>query len=406
LIAALLVGACSVAEKETSSAGAPEAPDENGPAGVKADGGATQTPNKQLPAGAVPTCTTDLKEALTRLAVPGLSAGIVKNGKLVCTAVSGLANIEENRPVTPDTVFDWASVSKTVTAVTLMTLFDEGKLGLDDAINAHLPFQVAVPSCPTTPITFRHLLTHTSSITEDDEDGAYADSYVQGDSPIPLGDFLKGYLVPGGSGYNAKENFEKGCPGTISSYSNVGAGLLGYLAEQIGKTPFDQLAQERVFKPLGMNESSFRVKGFDLTHLAMPYEISGTTFTAAGHFGFPTYPDGMLHTSIPQMARFLLMFMQLGEYEGTSILARTTAEEMRRFQIPALDDTQALIWYSEAFGGRPLVIGHNGGDPGVSSNMYFDPDDGSGVLLVANGEWNEPESDALMTKLFLEAKSY
>ncbi len=335
--------------------------------------------------------------------MPGLSAGIVKKGKLICTAVAGMANIAEPRPVTPNTLFAWASVSKTVTAVTLMTLFDEGKFALDDDINPKLPFKVRVPSCTKTAITFRHLLTHTSSITEDDETGAYADSYVQGDSPIALGTFLRDYLVSDGKHYDARDNFERACPGTIASYSNVGAGLIGYLAEVIANKPFDELAKERVFEPLGMNEASFRLKDLDVTHVAMPYETSGAAFTPVGHFGFPTYPDGLLRASVPELARFLAMFMELGELDGVRVLAKTTAEEMRRIQLPNVDDAQALIWYTESFPGRKRVLGHDGGDPGVSSNMYFDPEDGSGVLLVANGEWAETAANELMGKLFAEA---
>jgi CubicO group peptidase (beta-lactamase class C family) len=366
----------------------------------EADAQGARTP---LPA-AVPSCTTDVSAELARLAVPGLAAGIVKNGRLVCTAVAGSANIEEKRPVTPDTVFAWASTSKTITGVTLMTLFDEGKFELDDDINAHLPFQVKVPSCPSKPITFRQLLTHTSSIIEDD-DGPYGDSYTQGDSPVVLGDFLKKYLVAGGAHYDATANFVKGCPGTTNEYSNVGAGLIGYVAEAMAKTPFDKLAEARVFKPLGMNETSFRLASFDLSHVAMPYERSGATFKAAGHLGFATYPDGLMRTSVPQLARFLLMFMQHGELEGTRVLARATVEEMRRPQIPTLDAAQGLIWFQQDFGGR-TTIGHDGSDPGTSSNMFFDPTDGAGVLLVANGEWNESAAATLMEKLFAESKGY
>ena len=79
---------------------------------------------------------------------------------------------------------------------------------------------------------------------------------------------------------------------------------------------------------------------------------------------------------------------------------------MRRVQIPDLDDTQGLIWFEDSFEGRPRVIGHDGDDPGVTSNMYFDPVDGSGVLLVANGAWTDSGAEALMAKLFLEAKAY
>jgi len=73
-------------------------------------------------ATAVPTCTTDVAAELGALHVPGIAAGIIKHGQLACTATAGMADIANARPVTPDTVFAWALVSKTVTATALMIL--------------------------------------------------------------------------------------------------------------------------------------------------------------------------------------------------------------------------------------------------------------------------------------------
>src|SRR5262245_55098193 len=83
----------------------------------------------------VPTCSTDVAGALVGLKVPGVSAAIVKHGALACTAVAGSARIESDQAVTPDTIFAWASVSKTVTATAAMMLYDEGRFGLDDNID-------------------------------------------------------------------------------------------------------------------------------------------------------------------------------------------------------------------------------------------------------------------------------
>jgi CubicO group peptidase (beta-lactamase class C family) len=128
----------------------------------------------------VPQCATKVREKLHRLDVPGLSAVIIKNGRVACTAVAGMANLEKNRPVEPETVFTWASVSKTVTAVAVMKLVDDGAFKLDDDINSYLPFPVRIPACPGKPITFLHLLTHTSSIVESEYEGVYADLYRGG----------------------------------------------------------------------------------------------------------------------------------------------------------------------------------------------------------------------------------
>jgi CubicO group peptidase (beta-lactamase class C family) len=352
----------------------------------------------------LPPCTTDVRKELSRLGVPGLSAVIVKNGRVACTAVAGMANIEKNRPVEPETLFAWASVSKTVTAAAVMKLVDDGTIKLDDDINAYLPFPVRIPACPEKPITFLHLLTHTSSIVESEHKGVYAHLYVKGDSPIALGDFLKDYLVPSGAYYNSKKNFKKRCPGTDVSYSNVAVGLLGYLVEVIAGTPFEVFSRDHIFTPLGMKEAAWRLSELDPEHVAMPYSGDQSSgFKPAGHIGFPTFPDGLLRTSAPQLARFLLMFMQFGELDGTRILSRESAASMRHVYFPELNDKQGLIWHYTSFGSRKRVIGHDGSDPGTSSMMYFDPKDGAGVLLVANGSWKWKPAMALVEKLFKEA---
>src|SRR3954463_8329679 len=102
-------------------------------------------------AAPAPTCKTDLNSQLRILNVPGVAAAIVKDDRIVCTAVAGFANIEQKRPVTPDTLFMIASVSKTITATALMQLYDQDKFELDDDINDYLPFKVRIPASPASP---------------------------------------------------------------------------------------------------------------------------------------------------------------------------------------------------------------------------------------------------------------
>ncbi|MEM9491775.1 MAG: serine hydrolase domain-containing protein [Myxococcota bacterium] len=347
-----------------------------------------------------PACHTDLTPHLDLMGVPGLSAGIVKNGRLACTAVAGHADVEQNRRVEPDTVFAWASVSKTVTAVAAMILHDQGHLDLDGDIDAVLPFSTRNPHCPGQPITVRQLLTHSSSIVDSD---LYDDYYVSGDSPIGLGEFVRGYVTPGGAYYSAEANFAAACPGTVNEYSNVAVGLLGHVVESIANMGFDAFCRERIFAPLGMHKSSFHLANLDIANIAMPYMGR----IPVGHLGFPTFPDGLLRSSVPQLARVLAMMAERGVYEGQRILDPATVVEMARVQIPALDDTQGLLWFYDRGG---AVLGHDGSDPGISSFMYFDPHTGDGVLMVANGDWyaaddDAPAAHALLGELFAEAAS-
>ena len=349
----------------------------------------------------VTTCSTDAAAALSALGVPGVSIGIVKDGRLACTGVAGMADIEQARPVAPDTVFAWASVSKTITATAAMILVDDGAIGLDDEINDHLPFTVDNPHCPESAITLRQLLTHTSSVIDGP---AYDASYTVGDPEVSLGDFLQGYLVPGGAAYSASDNYDYDCAGTYTEYSNVAVGLLGHVVEVVAGVPFDQFCRERIFTRLGMSETSFHLAGVTLDNVAMPYNVEGGELVANGHVGFPTFPDGSLRTSVTHLARFLAMSAELGVYNGERIVTEASAQAMREIQNAELDDAQSLIWYYDHDG----LLGHNGSDPGTSSDMFFDPSSGAGVLIVANGDWYGEQDDAaavdqLLADLFSEA---
>lgn len=372
---------------------------ETGDTDAETDGAETGAPD------GIPACSVDLTPELERLQVPGLSAGIIVDGQLVCTAVAGWADVEAQRPVTPDTLFEWASVSKTVTVTAALILYDEGRFDLDDDVGDYLSFPVRNPACPQTPITFRQLMTHTSSII--DNESVYEGTYTVGDSPLSLGDFVRGYVEPGGEFYDAQDNFDYECAGSYLEYSNIAVGLLGHAVEQIAEQPFDDFCRERIFDPLGMGEGSFHLANLDVETVAIPYEpAGGGDVTRIDHVGYATYPDGLLRTSVPDLARFLSMMSESGAFEGERILEEDTIEELSQVQFPGLDDTQGLVWYYD-FGGD--LLGHDGSDCGASSLMFFDPATGNGALLVANGLWwdaAEAEAFTAFEALMDEAASY
>jgi CubicO group peptidase (beta-lactamase class C family) len=182
----------------------------------------------------VPACRTNLARQLRALDVPALAAAIVKRGRVICASAAGVANIEQEQPATPDTLFLIASVSKTITGTALMQLRDQGKFGLDDDVNRYLPFRVSIPAAPAASITFRQLLTHTASVADNTKyincpgscayGSAISDFVTRGvDSPISLADLTRGYLTPRGPYYDAVANFKPGAPGTISDYPTWGS---------------------------------------------------------------------------------------------------------------------------------------------------------------------------------------
>jgi CubicO group peptidase (beta-lactamase class C family) len=318
--------------------------------------------------------------------VPGLAVSVVKKDKVLWTGAYGWANREQKIPVTDDTLFQVASVSKPVTACAVMQLVEQGKLSLDADVNEVLPFPVRNPKHPKVPITLEHLLTHTSGIR--DNWNLLEDTWVKnGDVPKPLGESLAAYLQPKGEYYSAKKSFYQWAPGTKSQYSNVGVALAAYLAEAKAKTSFETLCQKGIFDPLGMQGSSFRLKGMDQTKLAMPYGFKKKTgvFKPLGHHGYLDFPSGTLRVTAPHLARFLLSFIGDGQLEGTRLLKTETVRQMRKIPFPKADSKQGLVWYFDKLGGAK-TMGHDGGDPGISTVMQYRIKDGVGYVILQNGE--------------------
>ncbi len=353
-------------------------------------------------AGATSTCKTNLRKQLSDLRVPGLAVAIVKDGSIVCTGAAGMANMEEEMPVQPDTVFLTASVSKTVTVTALMQLYEEGAFDLDDDINDYLPFEVRVPGALEEPITFRQILTHTASIKDDDTlfGGPPVDI---SSSTVSLSEFTRDYLTPYGLYYDPRANFEQSPPGTTSEYSNMGIVLAGYLVEAISGIPFDRFTQEQIFRPLGMKRSFWRLAEVSPSKLAMPYErVRGRSFRAYGQYEEPNYPDGMLRSTITDLAKLAIAYMHGGEYRGKRILEAETVNEILKPQT-SLDESQGLVWFSDELKGR-TVWGHNGSDIGASAAIWLDPESDTGVVVLSNGRWRD--DDRLLARLFREADRY
>jgi CubicO group peptidase (beta-lactamase class C family) len=321
--------------------------------------------------------------------VPGAAVLIIRDGQIELAKGYGLADPETGRAVTPDTMFTIASISKTVTATALMTLYEQREFSLDDDINPYLPFEVRNPNFPDVPITFRMLLSHTSSIKDSD---VYTEYYtlqqtpVLPDSPIALGDYLKDYLSQDGKLYNAKDNFLEDAPGTKYEYSNTGFGLVGYLVERISGMPFNEYCKQAVFEPLGMEHTAWYFKDVDIDMMAVPYGYDNLRrqLKRFGFYGYPTYPDGALKTSVNEFARFLFVFINEGKtLEDKAFLQPETVREMLTLhKFPGMSENESvgLAWH---FDGNDY--NHSGGDPGIGTLAYFNPDTDQGAIFFSNG---------------------
>ncbi|MCA9726937.1 MAG: serine hydrolase [Candidatus Eisenbacteria bacterium] len=308
--------------------------------------------------------------------IPGVAACAFWDGNVIWSGNYGYADVERGLAVTDSTLFMLASVSKTVTGTALMQLWESGGFGLDDDIAPYLPFEVHNPLYPTAPITFRMLLTHTSSIRDDR--GLFDVVTVPGDSPIALAQFLQDYLTPGGLYYDPNENYTQSEPGSSHEYSSIGVALAGYLVEIIAGQDFASYCQESVLDRLGMEDTSWFLAPLDTTRIARPYRWVSGSYLPYTHYGYPFYPAGQLRSTVSELARFLMVFT--GGAEG--VLEPETAQLMNTLHFPP---DQGLIWFRTSADGYEAWK-HTGGHYGVSTYVLVLPSARSGMVILTNGE--------------------
>lgn len=344
----------------------------------------------------------DLGTAMETGRIPGLAAAVAVDGRIAWLGGFGLADVSSGRRMTTETVLNVGSVSKLVTSSAVMQLVESGSLDLDADVNDHLSFPVRNPAAPDVPITARQLLTHTSSLNDSESYGA---SYACGDPEVALGDWLRGYLVPGGR-FFGEESFLSTAPGTTFEYSNVGYGLLGYLVEEISGASFATVTRRHIFQPLGMTRTGWLLSEIDVASHATPYWLAGADEEPDPEekallpdrefeegelvpfclYSFYNYPDGLIRTTIRDLAAFVLA-TQPGSVPEP-LLEAATREEIFRDQLAGAVETdgrtQGLGWRrmeSQRFG---TLWTHGGADPGVRAHVLHRPADGVTVIVMAN----------------------
>ena len=225
--------------------------------------------------------------------IPGVSLAVCRDGKIVKASGYGLANLEWEIPVTPETIFQTGSVGKQFTATAIMMLMEEGKLGLDDKIAKY------IPEAPATwnDVTIRSLLTHTSGIADY---GGEEDTMSKGVINFRK-DYTEEELV------QAFAKMPKDFPaGEKWSYSNTGYVLLGVIIHRVTGEFYGDFLQERIFKPLGMTSTRI-ISEADI----VPRRSSGYRLVKAEwknqEWVAPTLnttADGALYTNVLDLAKW------------------------------------------------------------------------------------------------------
>ena len=249
-----------------------------------------------------------------------------------------------------------------------------------------MPFDVDIPGFVSDSITFRDLMTHTSSII----DGAAMDGYYGYPDPtITLAQCVQRYFDVSGSDYSATQNFSTNAPGTTYSYSNMATALAGYLVEVVSGIDFAEYCNQNIFEPLCMNHTGWHMSDFDTNEVARPYQFVGGNYQPYAHYGFADYPDGQLRSDITDIANFLIAYLQDGSFNASSILNSASIAEMLTLQVPGIENTQGLNWYTEELFTATQIVtvwGHNGGESGVSTDFYMDKANNIAIAVLTNGE--------------------
>ena len=280
--------------------------------------------------------------------------------------------------VNEQTCFRIASITKWVTAIGLMTLYDQGKLDLDKDISSYLGFKVRNPAYPDVPITARMIMSHTSSLSAD------ATNYHPDWSRI------------GKNGYDPI--FEKSIrPGTKYVYADYNGALFGCLIEAISKQSVQNYMNTKVFRPLGLTAAyspKFLPSGTDMKDLLSPQgkvqisvqkDRNRSYNNKADPKGNNGYTVGKLYINAESLTKLAQMMYNGGMLDGTRILKKETVRLMETDQPLLAESRYGLSTVRLEQFDRGIWYGHQGRYSGLSSNIYYQRETGITMALIMNG---------------------
>ncbi len=307
----------------------------------------------------------------------GVVTLVMKDGKIIHHAATGLSDREKQIPMSTDSVFWIASMSKSISATTIMTLVDEGKLSLDEPALKWLPelgkVKMANGQPPSRPITLRDLMSHSSGLAfppRKATDGAHS---------------LKSYtleLLKHPLAFEPGSNYEYG----------FGITIAGRIAELVSGESFDLLVEKRILKPLGMNDTTFYPDDRLRARIAKTYKTTddgegliranNPFVTSDSGERRMTEPSGGLFSTASDMAKFYQLILEDGVWQGKRIVSTSSIAEMTHpHQAGGKTLSYGLGWQCSA-SDKPTVAG-------FSSRAF-----GHGGAFATHG-WIDPERNII-----------
>jgi CubicO group peptidase (beta-lactamase class C family) len=313
-----------------------------------------------------------LEQQRQTLHVPGMAIAVVKDDEVILTHGFGIASVEEETPVTPETIFAIGSSTKAFTSTLVGMLVDEGKMDWDDPVTDYLPyFQMDIASADeSNEITLRDALSHRTGFTR------MGLLFASGQIPIEevLLDATKAEPY-----VSFREKFY---------YSNVMYMSAGVAAGKVDGTDWDTLVTERIFEPLGMNSTTTSVtQAENDSRLASGYlwdeDLQDYEYKPMRNVDNIS-PSGSINSNVIDMAQWLRLQLNRGEYEGRRLISEKNLGETWTTQIDITENVgYGMGWMIRAWEGQP-VIEHGGNVDGFSAQVAMLPESDLGFVLLTN----------------------
>ncbi len=320
---------------------------------------------------------------------PGIAYGIVADGKLIYTGSNGFTDISNKMPISTSSLFRIASMTKSLTALAILKLRDEGKLQLDDAVSKYIPQLKNIPLLTTDApaITIRNLMTHTAGFPEDNP---------WGDRQLDATDSAFMTMLQKGISFSK-------VPGIAYEYSNMGFAMLGKIIAVVSGKPYQQYITKNILEPLGMNHTVWEYTNAPPALLAHGYRWESNQWKeeALLHDGVYGAMGGLI-TSIEDFSKYLAFQLSAWPPRNDKETGPVKRSSVREMQQPwAFNNLAAQFTYpggracpmtsSYGYGLRVsrdcagrLYVGHTGGLPGFGSQWWIMPDYGIGVMAFGN----------------------
>jgi CubicO group peptidase (beta-lactamase class C family) len=350
---------------------------------------------------------TQVREILNRRPAVGLAVGVVRGGRLEFFHGHGVADIGSRAPITEDTVFRIGSITKTVTAIAVMQLWEQGLIDLDAPANDYLRAYELVPAkSGFRPATLRHLLTHTAGIPDVRRlsDLLHA-GLTPADGRPPLLNVAFGQPLP-----SLAEHYRSGLrvvvePGSAFAYSGPGYATLGQIVEDVTGEPLDRYLRERIFMPLGMTDTDIRRNERLAARLATGYVLRVTGPREVADRDWIGAAAGGIYSTPRDMARYVGALLGGGANEHGRVLHPATLATMfaPQYQPDSRLPGMGLGFFRGELDGHPTVS-HGGILPGFNSELLVAPEDRAGLFALTNGSsgafaWLPIELEGLLRQL-------